>query len=110
MSADDEAPSRGHLPGGPLLPGVLLIGAAAQLAGVVAQSDPAHSPLAGLKLTAVRGANITASAKPGQTVLLETQVVGRMGPLISARATAWVGEVVVLQYEVTLAGTAAATP
>ena len=106
----DEAFLRGHFPGEPLLPGVLLIEAAAQLAGVVAQSDPAHPSLPGLKLTAVRGAKITGSARPGETVVLEAQVVGRMGPLISARATARVSEVTVLQCEVTLAGTAAATP
>lgn len=41
----DEGFLRGHFPGEPLLPGVLLIEAAAQLAGVVAQSDPAHPPL-----------------------------------------------------------------
>ncbi len=103
----DEVFLRGHFPGEPLLPGVLLLEAAAQLAGVVAQSDPAQPPLPGLKLTAVRGAKITGTAKPGETVVLEAQVIGRMGSLISARATARVGEFTVLQCEVTLAGTAA---
>ena len=36
----DEAFLRGHFPGEPIFPGVLLVEAAAQLAGVVAQSDP----------------------------------------------------------------------
>lgn len=40
----DEPFLRGHFPGQPLLPGVLLIEAAAQLAGVVAQSDPDVPP------------------------------------------------------------------
>ena len=39
---------RGHFPGEPLMPGVLLIEAAAQLAGVVAQSHPELPPLPGL--------------------------------------------------------------
>jgi len=100
----DERFLRGHFPGEPLLPGVLLIEAAAQLAGVVAQSDPQHIPLAGLKLTAIRGAKILGTAKPGETVQLEVQIAGRMGNLIQARATANVGGNVVLQCEVTLAG------
>ena len=36
---------RGHFPGEPSFPGVLLVEAAAQLAGIVAQSDPAIAPL-----------------------------------------------------------------
>src|SRR3954462_2319040 len=36
----DEPFLRGHFPGNPIFPGVLLVEAAAQLAGTVAQSDP----------------------------------------------------------------------
>ncbi|MST95403.1 MAG: hypothetical protein EXS33_09100 [Pedosphaera sp.] len=36
----DEPFLRGHFPGQPMMPGVLLVEAAAQLAGTVAQSDP----------------------------------------------------------------------
>src|SRR5919198_4813028 len=54
----DEPFLRGHFPGQPMMPGVLLVEAAAQLAGTVAQSDPQRTPLRGLKLTAIRGAKI----------------------------------------------------
>src|ERR1700742_115181 len=50
----DEPFLRGHFPGEPVFPGVLLVEAAAQLAGVVAQSDPTIPPLRGLKLAALR--------------------------------------------------------
>src|SRR2546423_10828418 len=50
----DEPFLRGHFPGQPLMPGVLLVEAAAQLAGTIAQSDPAIAPLAGFKLTGLR--------------------------------------------------------
>src|SRR5882762_3762227 len=60
----DEPFLRGHFPGQPLLPGVLLVEAAAQLAGTVAQSDPQIPPLAGLKLTALRSIKILGTAKP----------------------------------------------
>src|SRR5215831_1976681 len=61
----DELFLRGHFPGHPLFPGVLLVEAAAQLAGTVAQSDPKIKPLAELKLTAMRGIKILGTAKPG---------------------------------------------
>jgi 3-hydroxyacyl-[acyl-carrier-protein] dehydratase len=100
----DELFLRGHFPGEPLMPGVLLVEAAAQLAGVVAQSDPAILPLAGLKLTAFRNAKILGSARPGETIRLEARVIGRMGSLIQAQATATVNGQAVLQAELVLAG------
>ena len=71
----DESFLRGHFPGEPLFPGVLLLEAAAQLAGVVAQSDPVVPPLAGLKLTALRGIKFLGTAKPGEAIHLEARVV-----------------------------------
>jgi 3-hydroxyacyl-[acyl-carrier-protein] dehydratase len=102
----DEPFLRGHFPGQPLMPGVLLIEAAAQLAGTVAQSDPALAPLKNLKLTAIRGAKIFGAARPGETVQLEARVVGRMGNLIQAQATAQTCGRIILQTELTLSGDA----
>jgi 3-hydroxyacyl-[acyl-carrier-protein] dehydratase len=102
----DEPFLRGHFPGDPIFPGVLLIEAAAQLAGVVAQSDPAITPLAGLKLTALRGAKILGAARPGDAVRLEAGVIGRLGNLIQAQARGWVGDKLVLVAELTLSGKA----
>ncbi len=95
---------RGHFPGEPLLPGVLLIEAAAQLAGVVAQSDPNIPPLAGLKLTAIRNAKILGTAKPGETLALRATVTGRMKNLILASASADVNGRTVLETVITLSG------
>ena len=99
----DEPFFRGHFPGEAILPGVLLVEAAAQLAGVVAQSDPGQAPLPGLKLAAIRQARIHGTARPGETVRLEAEVVGRLGRVVSARARATVGGLCVLECEVTLA-------
>jgi|SRR5665213_1083215 len=100
----DEPFLRGHFPGNPILPGVLLIEAAAQLAGVVAQSDPGIVPLEGLKLTALRGVKIFGAARPGDVVRLEASVIGRMGHLIQTRAQGYVGKTLVLTAELTLSG------
>lgn len=105
----DEPFLRGHFPGEPLMPGVILVEAAAQLSGVVAQSDPTIPPLPGLKLTALRGVKLLGTARPGEVVRLEATVTGRLGNLIQASAQAFVGEAKVLSAELTLAG-AAPTP
>lgn len=100
----DEPFLRGHFPGQPIFPGVLLVEAVAQLAGVVAQSDPNIAPLAGLKLTSIHGAKIRGTAKPGETIQLDASVLGRMGDLIQAKGTARVGESIVLMTEIVLSG------
>jgi 3-hydroxyacyl-[acyl-carrier-protein] dehydratase len=100
----DEPFLRGHFPGEPVFPGVLLVEAAAQLAGVVAQSDPKIPSLAGLKLTALRNVKILGTAKPGEMISLEAKITGRLGNLIQAQATARVGGQVVLTAELTLSG------
>jgi 3-hydroxyacyl-[acyl-carrier-protein] dehydratase len=100
----DEPFLRGHFPGEPIFPGVLLVEAVAQLAGVVAQSDPAIPPLAGLKLTAFRNVKILGTARPGETILLEARISGRLGGLVQALATAKVRDVICLTAELTLSG------
>lgn len=100
----DEPFLRGHFPGEPLFPGVLLVEAAAQLAGVVAQSDPAIPPMPGLKLTALRAVKILGTARPGEVVRLEVRITGRLGNLVQAQAQASVSDEVVMTAELTLSG------
>ena len=103
----DEAFLAGHFPGQPLMPGVILIEALAQLGGVVAQSDPAIPVLFDLKLTAVRGAKITGSAVPGEILTIRAGVAGRMGGLIQVQGEVLVGDLVILTAQITLSGTSA---
>lgn len=86
------------------MPGVLLVEAAAQLAGTIAQSDPHIPPLKNLRLTAIRGAKILGAAVSGETIQLEAKMIARMGNLIQAQATARVNGRVILQTEVVLSG------
>lgn len=95
---------RGHFPGEPMFPGVLLVEAAAQLAGVVAQSDPTVAPLAGLRLAALRGVKILGTARPGETIRLHAEITGRMGGLIQATVRAHVLDASILAAELTLSG------
>jgi 3-hydroxyacyl-[acyl-carrier-protein] dehydratase len=105
----DEHCLRGHFPGEPIFPGVLLVEAGAQLAGVVAQNDPAIPPLMGLKLTALRSVKILGTARPGETVRIEASITGRLGGLVQAEAAAFVAGVKVMSAEIALSGTAAAS-
>ncbi len=97
---------RGHFPGHPIFPGVLLVEAAAQLAGIVAQSDPGIPPLLTLKLAGFKNVKITGTAVPGQTIRLEAQIIGRLANLVQASAEAWVENQSVLRAELILSGDA----
>ena len=100
----DEYYLRGHLPGEPILPGVLLIEAGAQVAGMVAQEDPANPSLPRLKLTALRAVKIFGAVRPGDTLRIEAVVTGVLGDMIQARVFAFVADEKVLSAEVTLSG------
>ena len=102
----DEPFLSGHFPGQPLFPGVLLIEAAAQVAGIVAQCDPKIPALRGLKLTALKGIKISGTAKPGQVVRMEARIRGRLANLVQAEISVSVGERIVLEGSLTLSGEA----
>ena len=95
---------RGHFPNQPIFPGVLLLEAATQLAGVVVQSDAQIPSLPDLKLTAIRGVKILGSAKPGDVIRLEAHIVKRLGKLVQVEVSAYVKNQLILQGEITLSG------
>ena len=100
----DEYYLRGHLPGEPILPGVLLVEAAAQVAGMVAQEDPANPRWPKLKLAALRAVKILGSVRPGQTLRIEAEITGQLDSMIQARVFAFVGDAKVLSAEISLSG------
>lgn len=100
----DEPFLSGHFPGDPLMPGVLLLEAGAQLAGVIAQCDPGVPPLPGLKLTAIRAAKILGTARPGEMLTIRGQIAARLEKLVQADVTVEVNGATILQATVTLSG------
>jgi len=95
---------RGHFPGNPIMPGVLMIEAVAQLAGIIAQSDPAIEPLKNLRLTAIRAAKIFGSAAPGQRLTIEAEIIARLGNLVQARGTVTLADRKLVETELVLSG------
>ena len=100
----DEAFLKGHFPDAPIMPGVLLTEGIAQLAGVVAQADPDQTPLADLRLTAMRSVKIFGAVVPGERIRFRVAIEGRMGPLLQAKGTAAVGENLLAKAQITLSG------
>lgn len=103
----DEDFLTGHFPGHPMMPGVILIEAIAQLGGVVAQTDREIGAMGDLRLTAVRAAKILGAAVPGETLEIHARVEGRMGGLVQIDGTVSVAGNPLASARVTLSGTPA---
>ncbi len=101
----DEEFLRGHFPNAPLMPGVLMIEALAQLGGILIQTRPGEAPLKNLRLTAVRQIKILGSITPGQSIHLSGSLQAMMGTLgqLAGEARDDAGNVI-LTGAVTLAG------
>lgn len=101
----------GHFPAKPIMPGVLMIEALAQVAGIAAQTSPDIPALLDLKLTAIRQIKILGTIEPGQTLHIQVKILGRLGPLV--QATGIVSDesgTHLLEGEVTLSGSLPTTP
>ena len=106
----DEAFLAGHFPGQPMMPGVILIEAIAQLGGVVVQTDPEHPAMADLRLTGIRAAKILGAAVPGDVLEIRATVEGRLGGLVQIEGEVRVASVMLASAKVTLSGTLASAP
>ncbi|MYS21711.1 MULTISPECIES: 3-hydroxyacyl-ACP dehydratase FabZ [unclassified Streptomyces] len=88
----------GHFPGRPVLPGVLLVEAMAQLSGVVLWSaeptgtDAPSAPVGGLGvLAAVKRLRFRRIIVPGEVVRIDTELTARLGGVSEFKVSARVG-------------------
>ncbi len=95
---------KGHFPGRPLWPGVIMIEAIAQLGGVVSQCDPDHPTLDDMRLTSVKNAKILGSTTPGSTLTIKATVQGRLGNIIQISGEVLDGETKLASAIVMLSG------
>ncbi len=102
----DEIFLRGHFPGQPLMPAVLLVEAIAQVAGIAAQTDTVIPAMSNLRLTAIRSVKVYGAVVPGERMIIEAEVIGRMGSLVLASGRVRVNDRLLAEGQVTLSGEA----
>lgn len=96
--APDEPFFRGHFPGNPIVPGVLLTEALAQLAGIAASR-----PGCGLRLAAVKTMKFPRPVRPSQQVELTAKRLGEAGGLFQFAVVATVDGMPAAEGSVVLA-------
>jgi 3-hydroxyacyl-[acyl-carrier-protein] dehydratase len=78
---------RGHFPGDPLVPGVILTEALAQLAGIAAGQEGRT-----FRLTAIKAMKFLAAVRPDEVVTLRARKLGAVGGLWQFEVSASVGD------------------
>ena len=86
----------GHFPGNPIVPGVILTEALAQIAGIAGSSEN------GFLLSAIRAMKFPSPARPGEKILLRAEKTGSLGGLVQFSVTAGVGGRIVAEGQVVL--------
>ena len=91
---------QGHFPGNPVMPGVLIIEALAQVGAVAMLSQPQFEGHTAY-FAGIDKARFRQKVVPGDVLLLETEIVKVKGPIGIGRATARVNDKVAAQAELT---------
>lgn len=92
----------GHFPGEPVMPGVLIIEALAQVGAVAILSQPENKGKTAY-FGAINSAKFKGKVVPGDVLMLETEIIKSKGPIGIGSAKAYVDGKVVAQAELTFA-------
>lgn len=92
----------GHFPGEPVMPGVLIIEALAQVGAVAILSLPENKGKTAY-FGAINSAKFKGKVTPGDVLMLETEIIKSKGPIGIGSAKAYVDGKVVAQAELTFA-------
>lgn len=98
----NEAFFQGHFPGRPVMPGVLIIEALAQVGAVALLSLPAYRGRLAF-FAGIDGARFRQQVVPGDQLLLEVEVIKIRGPVGKAKGVATVDGKVVAEAELMFA-------
>ncbi len=94
---------QGHFPGTPLMPGVLMIEALAQVAGLLLLGSQSSTPNARVFLRGVDRAKFRRQVVPGDRLRLEVRLARRRSTLARVIAGAYVGDQAVAEAELLMA-------
>lgn len=92
---------QGHFPGRPVMPGVLILEAMAQVGGVLAFKSVQVTGRPVVYLTGIDSAKFRKPVVPGDRLRFEVDVVKKRAPFWKMQARAYVEEDVVCEAEVT---------
>lgn len=92
---------QGHFPGRPVMPGVLIIEAMAQVGGVLAFKSVAPAGRPVVYLTGIDGAKFRKPVVPGDQLRFEIDVLKKRPPFWKMQAKAFVDNELVCEAEVT---------
>jgi 3-hydroxyacyl-[acyl-carrier-protein] dehydratase len=92
---------QGHFPGRPVMPGVLILEAMAQVGALLAFKSlgPAHNPV--VYLTGVDGAKFRKPVVPGDRLRFEIDVIKKRAPFWKMQGNAFVENELVCEAEMT---------
>ncbi len=93
---------QGHFPGNPVMPGVLIMEALAQVGAVAILSQPDWKGRTAY-FAGIDKARFRQKVVPGDVLLLETEIIKVKGPIGVGRAVAKVNDKVAAQAELTFA-------
>lgn len=92
----------GHFPVEPVMPGVLIIEALAQVGAVAILSQPEYKGRIAY-FAAINSAKFKGKVAPGDVLRLETEIIKKKGPIGIGAAKAYVDNTLVAQAELTFA-------
>ncbi len=90
---------QGHFPGHPIMPGVLIIEAMAQVGGVLLLSSVEDPRGKLVYFSGIDAARFRQSVLPGDQLRFELELLKLRGPLCKMRGTGWVGDTLVAEAE-----------